>query len=135
MAMHVMGKPVKDQKIRSNTGMSQDPRTEERLMALEIKSSYAEDLLEQLNQLVYQQQQSIDALMAEVNQLRRQMPEGGPSAERTLRDELPVFIPHDSGSPEDHRPLGRINRLRRAVYPVLAAWRRQKAVAPPKETA
>jgi SlyX protein len=58
-------------------------------MALEIKSSYAEDLLEQLNQLVYQQQQSIDALLAEVNQLRRQMPEGGPSAERNLRGELP----------------------------------------------
>lgn len=73
----------------SNRGMSQDPHTDERLMALEIKSSYAEDLLEQLNQLVYQQQQSIDALLAEVSQLRRQMPEGGPSGERNLRDELP----------------------------------------------
>ena len=89
MAMNIMGKAVKDQKIRSNRGMSDDPHTNERLMALEIKSSYAEDLLEQLNQLVYQQQQSIDALMAEMNQLRRQMPEGGPAAERNLRDELP----------------------------------------------
>ncbi len=89
MALKVRGKAVKGQKIRSNTGMSHDPHTEERLMALEIKSSYAEDLLEQLNQLVYQQQQSMDALMAEMNQLRRQMPEGGPSAERNLRDELP----------------------------------------------
>ena len=89
MTMNIMGKAVKDQKIRSNRGMSDDPHTNERLMALEIKSSYAEDLLEQLNQLVYQQQQSIDALMAEMNQLRRQMPEGGPAAERNLRDELP----------------------------------------------
>ena len=89
MAMNIMGKAVKDQKIRSNRGMSDDPHTNERLMALEIKSSYAEDLLEQLNQLVYQQQQSMDALMAEMNQLRRQMPEGGPAAERNLRDELP----------------------------------------------
>ena len=89
MAMNIMGKAVKDQKIRSNRGMSDDPHTNERLMALEIKSSYAEDLLEQLNQLVYQQQQSIDALMAEMSQLRRQMPEGGPAAERNLRDELP----------------------------------------------
>ena len=89
MAMNIIGKAVKDQKIRSNRGMSDDPHTNERLMALEIKSSYAEDLLEQLNQLVYQQQQSIDALMAEMNQLRRQMPEGGPAAERNLRDELP----------------------------------------------
>jgi len=69
--------------------MLHNSHTDERLMALEIKSSYAEDLLEQLNQLVYQQQQSIDALLAEVSQLRRQMPEGGPSAERNLRDELP----------------------------------------------
>jgi SlyX protein len=76
-------------KIRSNAVMLHNSHTDERLMALEIKSSYAEDLLEQLNQLVYQQQQSIDALLAEVSQLRRQMPEGGPSAERNLRDELP----------------------------------------------
>ena len=69
--------------------MLHNPHTEERLMALEIKSSYAEELLEQLNQLVYQQQQSIDALLAEVSQLRRQMPESGTSAERNLRDELP----------------------------------------------
>jgi hypothetical protein len=35
----------------------------------------------------------------------------------------------------DHRPLGRINRLRREVYPVSAAWRRQERLAPPQETA
>jgi SlyX protein len=69
--------------------MQTESSTEERLMALEIKSSYAEDLLEQLNQLVYQQQLSIDALLAEVSQLRRQMPEGGTSTERNLRDDLP----------------------------------------------
>ncbi len=73
----------------SNRGMSPESPTEERLIALEIKSSYAEDLLEQLNQQVYEQQRQIDALLAEVAQLRRQMPEGGPSAERNLRDELP----------------------------------------------
>ena len=69
--------------------MQTESPIEERLMALEIKSSYAEDLLEQLNQLVYQQQLSIDALLTEVSQLRRQMPEGGPASERNLRDELP----------------------------------------------
>ena len=69
--------------------MQTESPIEERLMALEIKSSYAEDLLEQLNQLVYEQQLSIDALLAEVGQLRRQMPEGGPAGERNLRDELP----------------------------------------------
>jgi SlyX protein len=69
--------------------MSVENPTDERLMALEIKSSYAEDLLEQLNQLVYEQQRQIDALLAEVGQLRRQMPEGGSAGERNLRDELP----------------------------------------------
>lgn len=76
-------------KIMSNRAMTSESHTDERLMALEIKSSYAEDLLEQLNQLVYEQQRQIDALLAEVGQLRRQMPEGGPSGERNLRDELP----------------------------------------------
>jgi SlyX protein len=73
----------------SNRAMSSQSHTDERLMALEIKSSYAEDLLEQLNHQVYEQQRQIDALLAEVGQLRRQMPEGGPSGERNLRDELP----------------------------------------------
>lgn len=69
--------------------MTESTSTDERLIALEIKSSYAEDLLDQLNQQVYEQQRQIDALLAEVAQLRRQMPEGGLSAERNLRDELP----------------------------------------------
>jgi SlyX protein len=47
-----------------------------RLTELEIKSSYAEDLLEQLNLLVYRQQEQIDRLSLQVHQLRQQMPEG-----------------------------------------------------------
>lgn len=35
----------------------------------------------------------------------------------------------------DHRPLGGINRLRREVYPISAAWRRQQADALHKEEA
>lgn len=35
----------------------------------------------------------------------------------------------------DHRPLGGINRLRREVYPISAAWRRQEGHSPPQETA
>ncbi len=35
----------------------------------------------------------------------------------------------------DHRPLGGINRLRREVYPISAAWRHQETVAPPRDTA
>ena len=59
-----------------------------RLDELEIKASYAEDLLEQLNLLVYQQQQQIDALVRQVQELgsRTEQSSGGP---RSLRDELP----------------------------------------------
>jgi SlyX protein len=61
----------------------------QRLMELEIKASYAEDLLDQLNQTVYRQQQQIDLLLREVGHLRSQLPEGSAQAPRNLRDELP----------------------------------------------
>lgn len=60
-----------------------------RVMELEIKASYSDDLLEQLNLTIYRQQQQIDALINEVRQLRQQVPEGGSPAARNLRDELP----------------------------------------------
>ncbi len=59
-----------------------------RLENLEIKASYTEDLLEQLNMTVYRQQQVIDSLVLEVTQLRQQSPEQGGGG-RNLRDELP----------------------------------------------
>ena len=62
---------------------------QERVTELEIKASYTEDLLEQLNMTVYRQQQQIDLLVNEVRELRRQVPEGGPGGPRNLRDELP----------------------------------------------
>lgn len=34
----------------------------------------------------------------------------------------------------DHRPLGGINRLRREVYPISAAWRRNEAQSLAKDT-
>ena len=61
----------------------------ERVEALEMKAAYAEDLLDTLNLTIYRQQELIDRLTAEVIQLRRQMPEGGPAAPRDPRDELP----------------------------------------------
>ena len=62
---------------------------QERMMELEIKSSYAEDLLEQLNMTIYRQQLQIDMLINVVRELKRQAPEGGQGAPRNLRDELP----------------------------------------------
>jgi SlyX protein len=75
--------------FRSNTGMNQAHDTDARLTELEIKASYAEDLLDQLNQTIFRQQQQIDRLLHEVAELRRQQPEGGQVVQRNLRDELP----------------------------------------------
>jgi SlyX protein len=51
-------------------------RTDARLTELEIKASFADDLLEQLNQLVTRQQQQIDALQRELLSLRQQVRDG-----------------------------------------------------------
>ncbi len=63
--------------------------TGRRLTDLEIKASFTEDLLDQLNQIIVKQQQQIDALMREVSDLHQRAPEGGTLAFRSLRDELP----------------------------------------------
>lgn len=64
--------------------------TERRLTDLEIKASYADDLLEELNRVVVRQQQQIDKLQRELAELRRQLPDPGSAAPfRSLRDELP----------------------------------------------
>ncbi len=63
--------------------------TEQRLTELEIKASYSEDLLEQLNMAIYRQQLQIDALLHELQQLRQQQAGSNTGAPRNLRDELP----------------------------------------------
>ena len=65
----------------------------QRLESLEIKASFTEDLLDQLNLTIYRQQELLDRLTREVIQLRQQAPEGGSNGPRDLRDELP---PHYS---------------------------------------
>ena len=49
--------------------MNQD----ERITNLEIKLSFSEDLLEELNQTVYKQQQRIELLVKEIQTLKLQM--------------------------------------------------------------
>lgn len=63
--------------------------TDERLTQLEIKLSFAEDLLDTLNRQVAQQQDLIERLWQEVHTLRQQPTEGGAAPFRSLRDELP----------------------------------------------
>ena len=70
-------------------GMDPAQAIDHRLTELEIKASYTEDLLDQLNLTVYRQQQQIDDLARELLRLRQQVPEGGGAAPRNLRDELP----------------------------------------------
>jgi SlyX protein len=61
-----------------------------RLTALEIKASFAEDLLDTLNEIVARQQVQIDRLTTELSALRNQMPTAdGAPVFRSLRDELP----------------------------------------------
>ena len=64
-------------------------KIEDRLTNLEIKASFAEDLLDKLDQIIIRQQGQIDRLQAEVNWLRQQAPADGATATRHLRDELP----------------------------------------------
>jgi SlyX protein len=64
--------------------------TEERLEALEIKASFVEDAVDKLDQIIVRQQQTIDALVAQLRSLRElaaSQSEG--SAQRHPRDELP----------------------------------------------
>lgn len=63
--------------------------TDQRLTELEIKASYSEDLLEQLNMAIYRQQLQIDALLQELQQMRQQPSHSSSDAPRNLRDELP----------------------------------------------
>lgn len=62
--------------------------TEQRLTDLEIKASYTEDLLDQLDLVIVRQQQQIDHLIREVARLQQPTPDGG-GVTRNLRDELP----------------------------------------------
>ena len=60
-----------------------------RLTELEIKASYADDLLDQLSDQIYRQQQQIDLLLSELRLLRERLPEAGTAAPRNLRDDIP----------------------------------------------
>ena len=63
--------------------------TERRLTELEIKASYADDLLDTLNAVVARQQEQIHLLLRELGHLRRQGADEGSAPARNLRDELP----------------------------------------------
>ena len=61
---------------------------EQRITDLEIKASFAEDTVEQLNAVVVRQQAQIDRLIRELVELRDRAA-AEPGAPRTSGDELP----------------------------------------------
>ena len=69
--------------------MEQPHDTNKRLTDLEIKASFTEELLEQLDQVIIRQQQQIDSLMREIAHLRAPSTDAGVGAPRDLRAELP----------------------------------------------
>ncbi|MGV8805104.1 MAG: SlyX family protein [Polaromonas sp.] len=79
-----------------NTDTSSTRRTDpasqlidQRLTELEIKASFSEDLLDELNLVIVRQQQQIDTLTRQLADLRLQLPEAGASAFGRASDELP----------------------------------------------
>lgn len=62
---------------------------ESRITLLEEKLSFAEDLLDSLNQTVFRQQRQIEQLEQELRLLRQQMQAQIPAEEWSLRDEIP----------------------------------------------
>jgi SlyX protein len=62
---------------------------DERIVELEVKLAFAEDLLETLNATVYRQQERIEALERQVRDLRKLVAEALPAEQRSLRDEIP----------------------------------------------
>ena len=69
--------------------METSDTTQTRLTELEIKVSYTEHQLEQLDAVVIRQQQQIDALIAELRRLREAGASETQPGQRSLRDELP----------------------------------------------
>jgi len=62
---------------------------EQRLTELEIKASFTEELLDQLDQVVVRQQRQIDLLLSQIAQLQALSTNAGAGVTRNLRDELP----------------------------------------------
>lgn len=63
--------------------------TESRLVELETKLAFAEDLLDTLNQTVARQQGQIDSLQQQLRLLHQQIQDAAPDAPRAPRDEIP----------------------------------------------
>ena len=75
--------------VMSNSAMDHAEHIDKRLNDLEIKASFTDDLLDEINQTLYRQQQQIDQLTRELLTLREQSADTGGQSARSLHDELP----------------------------------------------
>ena len=62
---------------------------DQRLTDLEIKASFTEHLLDQLDQVIVRQQQQIDMLIREIGQLRQPATHAAVDLARNVREEMP----------------------------------------------
>ena len=69
--------------------MKNPDTTDQRLTNLEIKTTFTEDLVEQLDQIIARQQQQIDLLLREVAALRQPAGDSTETSGRSMRDDLP----------------------------------------------
>ena len=63
--------------------------TEDRITNLEIKLSFTEDLVEQVNQTVYKQQQQIEFLYRELKSIKEQAGSADSPGGNNPKDEIP----------------------------------------------
>lgn len=66
-----------------------DTDTKARLTELEIKLSFTEDLVDELNRTMAHQQEQILLLQDELRALFQQMQQMGPAEKTDLRDDIP----------------------------------------------
>lgn len=62
---------------------------EDRLTELETKLSFAEDLIDELNRVVYRQQAQIDLMQQQITLLHQQVQAVTPEDKRDIREEIP----------------------------------------------
>jgi SlyX protein len=63
--------------------------SEDRITNLEIKLSFTEDLIDQLNQTIYKQQQQIEFLYRELKSIKEQASSGDGVGSNSPKDEIP----------------------------------------------
>lgn len=63
--------------------------TEDRINNLEIKLSFTEDLIDQLNQTIYKQQQQIEFLYRELKSIKEQSSSGDGAGSSSPKDDIP----------------------------------------------